>query len=199
MAMPEPTVPSHTAHAATRVSHLLLAGLAALAIAACGNDAGATATSTTPGSPSPQTVAPTAIATTAPASTPSPAASGRASGDASAPSASGAITKDEFVASANAICGATMAEQDEQRTADNFGSKRFFYDVVVPGIREDVEEIRALGYPAGDEETLAAIMDDTDVLLDELAADEENFGLGPNPFADLNGRLAAYGLTTCAG
>ena len=44
---------------------------------------------------------------------------------------------------------------------------------------------------------MGAILDGPDVVLDELESEPDNFGTGPNPFAELNGRMIEYGLTVC--
>lgn len=75
----------------------------------------------------------------------------------------------------------------------------FFKEMVIPSIRQQVADMRALGFPEGDEGTLGAIFDDTEIVLDDLEEDPDPLGRPQNPFASLNRRLGEYGLTTCAG
>ncbi len=113
-------------------------------------------------------------------------------------SATGAtITQAEFVTQANAICQTGADELDAINASSDLAPPDFFYEEVVPSIRSQIAELRALGFPEGDEELLAAIFDDTDKVLDELETKADPFGSG-DPFEDLNGRMREYGLTACA-
>lgn len=112
---------------------------------------------------------------------------------------SSTISQEEFLASANAICAEGTAEIEAMDWPDD-GTEVFFIEEVVPNIRQQVADIRELGYPAGDEEVIAAILDDTDAILDEiLAAGPGEVGNQANPFAEVNQRMYAYGLDSCAG
>jgi hypothetical protein len=74
----------------------------------------------------------------------------------------------------------------------------FVRDTFVPAVRGQLDAIRALGFPPGDEAELAAILDDTDAALDLLAADPLGvINSGRDPFGDINARLNDYGLTDC--
>ncbi|WES65732.1 hypothetical protein P0L94_06575 [Microbacter sp. GSS18] len=112
---------------------------------------------------------------------------------------SSTISQEEFLASANAICAEAAAEIEAMEWPDD-GTEVFFIEEVVPNIRQQVADIRELGYPTGDEEVLAAILDDTEAVLDEIvAAGPGEVGNQANPFADVNQRMFAYGLDSCAG
>ena len=109
----------------------------------------------------------------------------------------GAISKEDFVAQANAICQEASDVLDEEfNTAP--GPKEFFYSNVIPSIRGQIDDMRDLGFPDADEELLDSLFNDTEAVLDELAATPDDFGTGPNPFAELNQRMTDYGLTVCA-
>lgn len=110
----------------------------------------------------------------------------------------GVLTQQQFVEQGNAICAAGSAEIEDADRSLAGSSTEFFLDTVAPNIRQQVEAMRALGFPAGDEETLEAIFDDTEQVLAEIESDPARVGRPPNPFADLNERMADYGLTTCA-
>lgn len=110
------------------------------------------------------------------------------------------ISKADFLTEANAIC---RAANDEIEAAPNGFGPTTFLEVVIPTIRQGGADMRALGFPAGDEELLDALLTDQDAVLDELEAlvteDPDAWGSGPNPFAELNTRLDDYGLNDCAG
>jgi len=111
------------------------------------------------------------------------------------------ITKTEFVEQANAICDAGNATI-EADPGSNAPGPVFFVETIIPSIRQQVTEIRTLGFPEGDGELLEKMLGDTETVLAdlevELEADPESFGSGPNPFAETNQALADYGLNVCA-
>ncbi|GAA1467883.1 hypothetical protein [Microbacterium thalassium] len=114
------------------------------------------------------------------------------------------ITQEQFIEDADAICAdanaAIEALEWQTSDADTDENKQLYLDEVLPRIRQMVADIRDLGYPAGDEEALAAIFDDTTAILDDLAgADPSEIGSGADPFADVTQRMSAYGLIECAG
>jgi hypothetical protein len=115
------------------------------------------------------------------------------------------ISKDDFIEQANAICEAGSADLqeasegfDENSTQEEIAD--FVTDVLVPNVRDQIDEIRDLGFPEGDEDELESIFDDTEEQLDEIADDPEAFigADAEDPFADINQRMSDYGLTTCA-
>jgi hypothetical protein len=115
------------------------------------------------------------------------------------------ITKQEFLTQANAICTAGSAEMQaalaavtEATTEDELSA--IITDQMVGSIRGQLADMRALGYPDGDRETLEGIYTDTEAMLDQVEADPIGLVLNAttDPFAELNARLAEYGLTACA-
>lgn len=111
------------------------------------------------------------------------------------------VTQEEFIASANEICRDGNAEIEEAaESAENTGGE-FFIETVIPNIRQQIEDTRALGFPDGDEEELESILDDSLDILDQIESDgPESVPTSaddPNPFANVNGRLADYGLDDC--
>lgn len=117
------------------------------------------------------------------------------------------ITKAEFVKQANAIC--TAGNQEIADAAQELGSngqpsdddlQGFAEDSLIPSIRGQVEDIRALGFPEGDEDTLGGLLDDADGILDDAEDDPVAFvQQDEDPFTDVNQGLADYGVTACAG
>ncbi|MBI4884697.1 MAG: hypothetical protein HY826_11670 [Actinobacteria bacterium] len=114
-----------------------------------------------------------------------------------------AISKDEFLTKANARC----AEFNEAIAAAEAAAGpapteeqviEFINDVIVPGLGATMDDIRGCGFPAGDEELLDGLMDETAVALDALAEDPTSIFSGEDPFVSINQRLGDYGLTVCA-
>ncbi len=66
----------------------------------------------------------------------------------------------------------------------------------MPEIRDQVDDLRALGYPAGDRAELRAILDDTDDVLDRWQADPA-LAFTDTSMATINDRLDDYGLSSC--
>ena len=116
-----------------------------------------------------------------------------------------ALTKQEFLDQGNAICEAgnkaTEAESEEvfsdgQPTDDEF--EQFATDVLVPSIQGQIDDIRALGTPEGDDGEVSEILDSAESDLDDLKSDPSIIASG-DPFAETNQALESYGLTVCAG
>lgn len=125
--------------------------------------------------------------------------------DSAATTTAQSITKAEFLAQANAICAAGNAEIDaalagvtETTTEEELTT--IINEQVVGSVRTQIADIRALGFPDGDAELLDAIFTDSEAALDQVAADPIGTFVDTteDPFADLNARLADYGLTACA-
>lgn len=112
------------------------------------------------------------------------------------------ITKDAFIAAGNQICEAgNQAIEAAGQAIDQTDPEQivpFLTTVLVPAVRAQIESLKALGYPEGDEDTLNAIYDDTEAALQAIEDDPEAAFAGPDPFADINQALSDYGLTTCA-
>ncbi|MGH2957913.1 MAG: hypothetical protein ACRDL6_13080 [Solirubrobacterales bacterium] len=114
-----------------------------------------------------------------------------------------ALTKEEFVAQGNQICREgnqeldAIANQSFQREPTPEQEERFVNDEVIPNIQGQIDEIRALESPEGDEETINGILDDAEAALDEIRADPSLIEADPGPFAEVNQQLREYGLSTC--
>jgi hypothetical protein len=118
------------------------------------------------------------------------------------------LSHEEFVAQADAICEAGDEEIDSQ--AQEFfpegGSpgtaeeEAFVSEVLVPNIQEQIDGIRALTPPEGDEDEVAAILDAAQDAIDQLEDDPSAItgaGSGPDPFAEANQLARDYGLKVC--
>lgn len=117
------------------------------------------------------------------------------------PADGGGLSKEAFVAQANAICaagseaieaGSALVDPDNPETINTFATS-----VLVPSVRAQIAAIRALSIPGADEEALTGVLDDADAALDEIEADPSLLTSGEDPFAAVNEALNAYGLTEC--
>lgn len=121
------------------------------------------------------------------------------------------LTKAAFVKQGNAICAKTEKEIIE-------GVGRFVKEgnplkpkpltekqlaeiaerVLVPKVRRQIDEIRALGIPSGDEQEVEAFFAAAEEALKETEEDPSLFGKGgAGPFAEANKLAREYGLTVC--
>src|SRR5262245_65186475 len=124
-------------------------------------------------------------------------------GDDGGGSAAPAISKTDFVAQANEICQAGAADLasalgtlDPNSSADEL--EQIFVETVIPNIRQQVTDIRALGFPAGDEATLDGAFDQVEQILTDYEANPATMlDDSTDEFADVNQQLTAYGLETC--
>lgn len=128
-------------------------------------------------------------------------------GDSSSTSTAASITKEEFVTQANQIC-ADGNETIDAAVGDAFSggqpsqeeTEQFVTGSVIPAIQAQVDGLRALGAPEGDEEQVDAILDAADQGIEEAQADPASFiAGGGDPFVEANQLAADYGLTECAG
>jgi hypothetical protein len=115
-----------------------------------------------------------------------------------------ALSKEEFVSQANQICtdgnaevetAATETFQNGQPTPEE--EEAFVTDTVLPSVQGQIDQIRALGIPEGDEDEVNGFLDEAEAIVDEAEADPQTFFQG-DPFAEVNDDLTAYGLTACA-
>lgn len=84
------------------------------------------------------------------------------------------------------------AQLTPQSGAEQFAAwfKQFFE----PAYRSQLDAQRIAGPPDG---TARALVDDTGKVLDAMAADPGSFAVAPDPFADVDARWDAYGITAC--
>ena len=110
------------------------------------------------------------------------------------------ISKTEFLTKGNAICttfNGKMAEAEASIATDE-DVLTFYSETFVPELRGVLRSIENLGFPAGDATLLQGLIDDTDEVLDGVAADPAAFvASDTNPFAPINEQLHTYGLTAC--
>ncbi|MCU1453341.1 MAG: hypothetical protein JWN46_1487 [Acidimicrobiales bacterium] len=120
----------------------------------------------------------------------------------SACSSSGGKTPDKagYVTQGNAICAAGNARlQAVGKTIDTNNRAavdQAVKDKVVPDIRGQIKDLRALGYPKGDKDKLSAIYDKVEAELDIWAKDPSKSN-GSTVMSAANKELTAYGLSEC--
>jgi hypothetical protein len=116
------------------------------------------------------------------------------------------ITKAEFVKKGNAIC-AQGNKKIEAQGQKLFGPNKkpskakleeFASTVLLPSVEDQVNKIRALGAPKGDEAKVKAILDAADQGVQKGKQDPLSLtNEGADPFAKANRLAKAYGLKVC--
>ncbi len=128
-----------------------------------------------------------------------------ATSSAAAPSES--LTKTEFLTQGNAICaeGDKTIDQAFSSLGNNPTDEQatqVITTTVVPAVQTEIDGLKALGAPSGDEAQVTAVLDAAQTANDALKADPTvilNQGSsGSDPFAEANRLAKEYGLTECA-
>jgi len=116
-----------------------------------------------------------------------------------------ALTKEEFVAQANAICAQGNKEIDAAAN-DVFSSGKpspaemedFVTQDLLPSVEDQVQQISELPPPEGDEEQVQEILDAAEQGIEEGKSDPQSFQKA-DPFAEANQLAVAYGMKECGG
>jgi hypothetical protein len=116
---------------------------------------------------------------------------------------SNTIAKSSFVEQGNAIC--TKSNAALSAAVKALGSAPpdeqvavYIKDTFVPNIRGQIRDLRALGYPKGDKDTLEGAYTAAEEVLVTVAADPASFvDATKDPFAKAKKVLTDYGLTIC--
>lgn len=110
------------------------------------------------------------------------------------------ISKAEFLAQGNALC-ATFDQKMDDASANVTSQEAavlFVGETLVSEMRALLRSIEKLGYPEGDGEHIQGLIDDTDDVVDQIAANPSAYAPSPtDPFAAINAQLNEYGLTSC--
>jgi hypothetical protein len=113
-----------------------------------------------------------------------------------------AISKADFVAQANQICKQGNAEVEQAgKQLGNVNEAQledFVANTVVPNIQKQVDGVKALGAPPGEEAQLNELISVTQADLDQLKAGPSKIQ-DDHLFDDSNQKATALGLTECAG
>jgi hypothetical protein len=111
-------------------------------------------------------------------------------------------SKGEFILAANSIC-TTGVDLEPRRALGRHPSPtefaRFVRGVVLPTIQDEVDGIRALIPPEGDEEQISAILDSAQAAIDQIEAHPTALNAKPNPFRESTRLAHSYGLEACGG
>jgi len=120
------------------------------------------------------------------------------------------IPKAEFVKRANAICRSTLEKitsevfpvleksVDKSEDAKAAAEASLVPTVLVPGLQAEIDEIRALGVPSGDEEQVEAFLGAVQEIVDQGKADPESLGSSAvEPYAEAAALADKYGLISC--
>lgn len=119
------------------------------------------------------------------------------------------ITKTEYLAKAKAVCdkgnktltdasNAAFAKVPPGQKLSDPEVEAFVRRTVIPTIREQVRELRALPPPKGKKDKVEEIYGALDKGLDELDKSPKKLIDGSNVFAEADSLAAKYGITVCA-
>ncbi len=119
------------------------------------------------------------------------------------------LTKAQWIAKADAICQQgnqeinTAGKQlfgNQQAPPSQADQEKFASDTLVPNIQKQIDDIRALGAPSGDEDQVNAILDAAQKGVDQAKANPSLLteqGSGQDPFAGANKLATQYGMKVC--
>ena len=114
------------------------------------------------------------------------------------------LTKQQFIAQADEICAKGDAAIDKQGLAfsESGGTDNgeLVADAIAPGLRGEIEQIRALTPPASDQEAVDAFLNRLEEGVDALEENPEQLGGGPALQTVIDARVLAadYGFDACA-
>jgi hypothetical protein len=119
------------------------------------------------------------------------------------------LTKEECIRQADVICAKGDDEIDKQ-ASKRFGNQepseqeieQFATDTVAPNIQNQIDDIRALTPPEGDEEDVTLILDAAQNGIDEIEKDPSLLNQGSDAggaFTEANRLAESYGLDDCGG
>lgn len=123
------------------------------------------------------------------------------------------ISKAEFLKQGNKICAEGNREIEEGFNAfskeENLSEKtrptnaqleKAANTVIIPSVRGQIEALRALGKPEGDQGEVDGILANAEAALEEVEAEPTLIAMegSKEPFATVNKEASAYGLTACA-
>jgi len=128
---------------------------------------------------------------------------GSSSDDSTTSTTAAAISKADFLAKGNQICkqgndaintaGNQLGNSVNEQQLEDFASS-----TVVPNVQKQIDGIKALGAPAGQEAQVNAMLAAAQSGVDELKSDPSKIK-DDSLFKDANQKANAVGLTECAG
>jgi hypothetical protein len=112
------------------------------------------------------------------------------------------LTKTEFIARADAICkhGSQQIEQAAKQTFSGGRptpqqERQFITQTVVPQSQSQIDQIKALGAPSGDEDQVNQILDAAQAATDDVKSSGD---VEESSFAHANALAKQYGLVACS-
>lgn len=114
-----------------------------------------------------------------------------------------ALTKAEFLTKGNAICAAGNKTLESAQRAlgehpSNTQITTYVTGTFVPSVQGQIDAIRALGAPSGEQATVTHMLDVAQEDLNKVKSNPALLGSGANPFANFAALAHPYGLTECA-
>lgn len=112
------------------------------------------------------------------------------------------ISKAEFLKKGNKLCKSVMDKVDKEAQSQGLDSAStskqadFIKNRIVPEYSKLISNLRALGYPKGDEQTLKKIYAKADARVAQYKKDPKA-ALNNNGTSDIDKQFDAYGLTAC--
>ena len=122
-------------------------------------------------------------------------------GDSGDDSSTSDLTKSEWIAKADAICQQGNQEIN-QAAHEQFGNQKptaadiqqFVTGTAIPNTQSQVDQIKALGAPSGDEDEVNKLLETVQADIDKAKSDPSN---SENDFDDSNALAKQYGLKVC--
>lgn len=112
------------------------------------------------------------------------------------------ISKADFLKKGNKLCKSVMDKVDKEAQSQGLDSAStskqadFIKNRIVPEYSKLISNLRALGYPKGDEQTLKKIYAKADARVAQYKKDPKA-ALNNNGTSDIDKQFDAYGLTAC--
>jgi hypothetical protein len=129
-------------------------------------------------------------------------AAGCGSSDDDSATSTAAISKAEFEAKANTICKQGNAEVEQAgKQLGNVNAAQledFAANTIVPNIQKQLDGVKGLGAPAGEEDQVNQLISTVQGDIDELKADPSKIN-DDSLFKEANKQSVALGLNECAG
>jgi hypothetical protein len=113
-----------------------------------------------------------------------------------------AISKQEFLAKGNAICKAgdakqTAAQESLGKNPTAAQTSSYITNTLIPNIQSQIDQVRALGAPSGDEAKVNSMLDMAQADLDKIKSNPALLQQG-DQFVNFEKVAHPYGLTSCA-
>lgn len=127
-------------------------------------------------------------------------------GDGGSTESTSSLTKAEFVKKGNAICvkgGEKLKAEiekffEEKEQPTDAQLEEAAMEILIPGLRKEVQEIRGLGLPSEEAKGADKVLTAFEKALKEGEEDPSTLIVeGPGPFAKANKLAKEYGLTEC--